>query len=158
MEFQQVLRMTALRYRSGTPIRSDLDQDTDLDELMDDAYFSYQSGGDDWYVYDGILDNSEDDIQDDEEETEEENAYAGARSETWNLVDVMPSFGQPNGEGESIFQLGATIVPGVIGMIGGRTMMGMSNNNATNDGSSQSSAFYLPRRLGAMQRNKGRPF
>ncbi|KAI9275630.1 UV radiation resistance protein and autophagy-related subunit 14-domain-containing protein [Phascolomyces articulosus] len=132
LEFHQVLKMTALRYRSGSPMTSELNKELVLNGLLQQQ--PQQNNADDWYYYDGLLDNSEDDIQDDEEDyDDDEGVEGGVNSENWNLVDVMPSFGRPNGEGESIFQLGATIMPGVIGM--SRNVIG--NMMASGSSSSQ---------------------
>ncbi|KAG2223582.1 hypothetical protein INT45_001664 [Circinella minor] len=144
LEFHQVLKMTALRYRSGSPMTSELNKELVLNGLLqqqpDATLIGTTSTGDDWYYYDGLLDNSEDDIQDDEEEYYDDDEIMdshGVNSENWNLVDVMPSFGRPNGEGESIFQLGATIMPGVIGM--SRNVIGnmMTSGSASSSTSSQ---------------------
>ncbi|KAG0170730.1 hypothetical protein DFQ28_001653 [Apophysomyces sp. BC1034] len=112
LDLHQVLRMTALRYRSSA---TDVNKELVRDGLLNDSYFKVRPNNS---SYEGLLDDSDEDIQDDDD--------GDSSSENWNLVDVMPSFGRPNGESESIFQLGATIMPGVLGMmesLGGRHMM-----------------------------------
>ncbi|CEG66974.1 hypothetical protein RMATCC62417_03461 [Rhizopus microsporus] len=72
LEFQQVLRMTALRYRSQHAIDRSSDQ---LDDLL---------------LY---LDSDEEMENDDKEKMDKtESSPAIEQSEHWNLVDVMPSF------------------------------------------------------------------
>ncbi|KAI8148887.1 UV radiation resistance protein and autophagy-related subunit 14-domain-containing protein [Fennellomyces sp. T-0311] len=158
LEFQQVLKMTTNRYRSGSPINTELNRELVLNGLLQ------SNPADEWYYYDGFLDNSEDDIQDDEEEDDD----GGVSSENWNLVDVMPSFGRPNGDGESIFQLGATIMPGVIGMsrnvIGNMMASGSSQDNHHSSGEQQETQaqqqqlfqqypYYYRRLSAAVKRN-----
>ncbi|KAF7722894.1 hypothetical protein EC973_002614 [Apophysomyces ossiformis] len=102
LDLYQVLRMTALRYRSsGTDVNRELVQDG----LLNDSYLKVRPNNS---SYEGLLDSDEE-LEDDED--------GDSNSENWNLVDVMPSFGRPNGESESIFQLGASIMPGVLGMM-----------------------------------------
>ncbi|KAI7874681.1 hypothetical protein K492DRAFT_183680 [Lichtheimia hyalospora FSU 10163] len=129
LEFHQVLRMTALRYRSG--LSSELSKELVFYDLFNNGGFDSTSKlglADDWYFYDGLLDNDEeDDIQDDEVVDDQVDE---STSERWNLVDVMPSFGRPNGESESIFQLGATMM-GMMESLGGRTVMGSIAGSTT---------------------------
>ncbi|KAI8985988.1 UV radiation resistance protein and autophagy-related subunit 14-domain-containing protein [Pilobolus umbonatus] len=118
VEFQQVLKMTALRYRCGSPQYQLRQQQHGLN----DNYFKVKSNGSTLTVDE--MDNDDDDelyLDSDEEESDHENLASSSPSEHWNLVDVMPSFGgrANNGnEGESIFQIGAaTILPGVMNMM-----------------------------------------
>lgn len=136
--------MTALRYRSG--LSGELSKELAFYDLFDST--GKVGLADDWYFYDGLLDNDEeDDIQDDEVVDDQVDE---STSERWNLVDVMPSFGRPNGESESIFQFGATMI-GMMESLGGRTVMGSiggTTSEPTVSGSSSSSPYpsSLPQR------------
>lgn len=97
LEFHHVLRATALRFKSGPPIRVDASRG---------ALVSERHTSEGWLYYDGLDDDSEDEDDDWNED--------GDNGEHWNLVDAMPSLGKEQGT-ESIFQqLGASIVPGVL--------------------------------------------
>ncbi|KAI8877928.1 hypothetical protein K501DRAFT_277979 [Backusella circina FSU 941] len=110
MDFQQVVRMTLLRYRCRTPLQQDLHSNR-----LHDNYYKITKD----------LSQSEDDdglyLDSEEEEDGEYMDQTDSQSENWNLVDVIPSFGTRanNGyEGENIFQLGAAnIMPRVTNMV-----------------------------------------
>ncbi|CAO3590941.1 unnamed protein product [Absidia cylindrospora] len=78
--------------------------------------------------------------QDQEEEPNDtQDGTTSSSNENWNLVDVMPAFATQSGQHDSIFHLGAThlgatIMPGVLGMmenLGGRH--GHSSSSGFND-------------------------
>ncbi|KAI9323715.1 hypothetical protein BX666DRAFT_1873702 [Dichotomocladium elegans] len=148
LDFSQVLRMTALRYRSGSYMTTELTKELVLNGLLNDGFFSSTSATSrsnesesDWYFYDGLLDDDEDDIQDDEIEDRFDDD--GESTENWNLVDVMPSFGRPNGEGESIFQFGATVM-GMMESLGGRNVISNVTGSTTSDPTSSSMLSIAP--------------
>ncbi|KAI9007960.1 hypothetical protein CLU79DRAFT_529809 [Phycomyces nitens] len=131
LDLKSVLRMTSLRFRDGS-IAADINTELVGDGLLNDSYFKVRrqdgdSGtrpnhelldSDEDEDGDGDEEDDEEDDNDNEDEDEEEEEGEGEdANENWNIVDVMPSYGRPNREGESLFQLGATIMPGVMGMM-----------------------------------------
>ncbi|KAL0091264.1 hypothetical protein F4703DRAFT_1838152 [Phycomyces blakesleeanus] len=139
LDLKSVLRMTSLRFRDGS-IAASIDTELVGDGLLNDSYFKVrrQDGNSESRTNNDQLldsdeyedddededeDEDEDDEDDEEEEEEEEEEGEGDEggeedaNDNWNIVDVMPSYGRPNREGESLFQLGATIMPGVMGMM-----------------------------------------
>lgn len=96
LEFHHVLRATAMRFKSGPPIRADVTRGTTLSE---------RHAAEGWLYYDGLDDDSEEENDDWNEESD--------NGEHWNLVDVMPSMGREQGT-ESLFQLRAPVIPGVL--------------------------------------------
>lgn len=99
IEFDQVWKMTALRYKTQP-------------DRLEAIYDENQCPSDHLLLYPDSEEETEDEKKSDKVEPS-----SIEQSEHWNLVDVMPSFhrGANNGnEGESVFQQAATsFMPGV---------------------------------------------
>ncbi|KAI8889620.1 hypothetical protein K501DRAFT_95106 [Backusella circina FSU 941] len=123
MNFKQVLHETRLCYSYNPPV----DIEEKISEMdLNDHYFS--SSNKNHAEREQRAEDTEDDElysdsdEDDNESEKKTMADDDIQSENWNLVDVMTSFGsegimEENGGGESIFQLGASRIPGVMSMM-----------------------------------------
>lgn len=136
----------------GDHYHDDEDDDDDPSDLTDDNE-----------VGDNVEDEDDDDDEDDDidvdkvsnhhsyqhrrhhqrQEEDRQDEATSSSNENWNLVDVMPAFATQSGQNESIFShlgaahLGATIMPGVLGMmenlgnVGGRHTSNHSGSSST---------------------------
>ncbi|KAG1553263.1 hypothetical protein G6F49_008416 [Rhizopus delemar] len=104
IEFDQVWKMTALRYKT----QQNADRPWDESQYPSDHVLLYP-------------DSDEEEQIENQETLDKIEPSAMEQSEHWNLVDVMPSFhrGANNGnEGESVFQQAATsFMPGVMSVM-----------------------------------------
>lgn len=171
IEYEQVLRVTALRYRCSSSLeRSQVIQPniiTTNNELHDDFFKVRPSStsrqnstnnGDRLHTsqqeeieeeYGFYVDSDEDEEDDFDNTSRKLKQEQQPQNEAWSLVEVAPFIvsGRTahNGkEGESIFQIGHSIMPGVMNMM--ESLSGNNVNNNTHFTSQLPDRNWLPRK------------